>query len=196
MSGHLSTKKNNYRKSYKWIALIIGVIGFTIGYFLKFYEHKGDLTALIDVTLTSIALIIAILEILELRTISEASSIAVKQALLRIKEIVSVSGIANGIRIAQDIQKYLIEGNLNVAHLRMKDLKFIIIPFKNDERFRALQITKELPRYIATLGVDINILQSELSGKKSDNLDTNKISNNLEEIVTLLIEYDTLIKSF
>lgn len=185
----------NYRKYYTVISIATIIIASFIAWHFKFYEDKGEMTALIDVSLTSIALIIAILEILMVRSITESSNKAVSVALGRIAEIVSVSDISRGIKTAYEIQKYLRSEQSVIAHIRMQDLKFIIIPLKSDQRFSCLDASKRLPNVVSTLTIDINNLESILNREKNKVINVSKINSNLEELVSILIEYENLIKS-
>jgi hypothetical protein len=185
----------NYRPYYRWISLIILAVGIIIAWTLNFYKNEGELVALIDVTLTSIALIIAILEILMVRNITESSNEAVKIALVRISEIFSISDISKGIKIAYDIQKYLRSTSYIIAHLRMQDLKSIVIPLKNDNRFKDLEVAKKLPDMFSTLSIDINNIDLFVNEKKKQTLDISKINSNLEELVSILLEFENHIKT-
>jgi len=185
----------DFRRYYLWISVVILLVASIIAFSLKFYESKEAITALIDVTLTSIALIIAILEILMVRTIAENSQIAVQGALNRISEIFSVADISKGIKLAYDIQKYLRSNDYASAHIRLQDLKSIVIPLKNDKRFETLPLSKELPNFLSTLSIDINNLDVVLSGTKTKSIDTIKINGNLENLVSVLLEYENQIKS-
>ncbi len=186
----------DFRKYYWLLCTCSTIIGTTIAWIFKFYEDKGALTALVDVTLTFIALTIAILEILELRNIAESSRLAVEGALGRITELFSVADITKGIKTAYDIQKYLRSNEFHIAHIRMQDLKSIVIPLKNDKRFEALDLSKQLPDILFTLSVDIKNVESTISGLKNKSMDITKMNGNLENLVSVLIEYENYIKFF
>lgn len=185
----------NYRKYYLPIFIVVLVIAYYIAWQFDYYSSKEAITALIDVTLTTIALVIAILEILMVRSISDESRIAVTSALNRITEIFSIADIAKGIRMAYDIQKYIQGDEFFVAHIRMQDLKSIIIPLKNDKKFQDIEFSSKLSEALLTLSVDINNLNLLLNGSKPKQIDKVKMNLNLENLVTILTEYDNYIKT-
>ena len=182
----------NYRRHYWWISLAIVVVSVVVAWIAN-YNSKETITALVDVTLTTIALLVAILEIAMVRSISEESRTAVHHAVNRLNEIFSVADITHGIRLSYDIQKYLQSGNNIAAHIRLQDLKQIVIPLKNDKRFHGLESSKKLNDSVASLAIDINNLNSNIITSKKG-LDVVKINENLENLVTILIEYDNHIK--
>jgi hypothetical protein len=185
----------NYRKYYWLYSLIQIVIAIVIAWQFHFYNNAGELMGLIGIVLTTIALLIAILEIAMLRNITEAAQFAVNLALGRITEIMSVSDISKGIKTAYDIQKYLRSSEYVMAHIRMQDLKFIAIPLKNDKRFHALDASIKLPDILSKLSIDINNLDSVITGTKNKSIDIIKMNGNLEDLVSTLIEYENFIKT-
>jgi hypothetical protein len=179
----------NYRGKYLKYSLAILAIAFLLAWALKFYSNKGELTALIDVTLTTIALMIAILEIFSLRTVANQIQRSVTNATVKIESILSLSEISRSSKTIEEIQAYLGSGRLESAYLRMKDLRKVIVETKIKGLFLHLEDPTNVNLYCTKLFSDID----DLGGKiyHEGNIDLASVSSNLEQ---LSLTFTTLVE--
>lgn len=182
----------NYRKHYWWISLIILAIGAFTAWVLDFFYKEGELVALIDVTLTTIALTIAILEIASVKEITRQVEKSIDDTKKKFESILSLSEISRSSKTIEEIQSYLGNNKIEMAYLRLKDLRKVIIESQTRTLFGLLDDQDNINIFCAKVYSDIEDLHANIYHGK--NVNTNLVSKNLEKLSLTFTMLEEIIK--
>lgn len=184
----------SYRKYYLWISILILILGTLLAFWLGFFDkHKeGELVALIDVILTSIALVIAILEIIVIKNVTDEINKSVEETKAKFASILSLSDISRSTKTIEEIQSYLGNDKVEMAYLRLKDLRKVIIESQIRTLFNLLDDQKKIDICCAKVYSDIDDLHSKIYHGKT--IDTNAVSKNLEKLSLTFTTLEEIIK--
>ena len=138
-------------------------------------------------------ILIAYLQIQSIRETSEKTKEAVEQSSSRINQILSVSDLSKSNKVIQEIQIFLQNDKLELALIRMKDLKSILIQVKFNDDLSEYTEDHLYNQNITDLGADINNLYDQITGIKKG-LNFSKINQNLERLSTILMELENKLK--
>jgi hypothetical protein len=181
------------------LAIIIFIIGaIIIG--LLYYELDSKLKTIVNFfTLfgtysTLFGLWLTYLQIQGIKETSSLTKIAVDLSFLRINQVLSVSDLSKATKIIQEIQASILNDKTELALIRMKDLKAILIQVKYNEELTEYTHNDTYNQQITDLGSDINNMTALILGNKSG-LNYSKVIMNLESLATVLVEFENKIKS-
>lgn len=138
-------------------------------------------------------LAVAYFQIQSINFTNNQTKMAINASLLRINQILSVSELSKANKTIQEIQSFLSHNKYEMALLRMKDLKSILIQVKFNEDLTEYTGNNIYNQNITTLGSDMNNLNSLIIGYKKD-LNFSRLNQNLEGISTILTEFENKIK--
>lgn len=136
---------------------------------------------------------LAFLSIQSIKETTESTNIAIKTSLIRVNQLLSVSDISKAAKIVQEIQTSLLSEKLEVALIRMKDLKHILIQIKYNQNLEEFTSKALYQENIKTISIDINNLSDFLLRKKTG-VNFSKINQNLEEFSTVLVDFENKLK--
>ncbi|CCG53697.1 Probable transmembrane protein of unknown function [Flavobacterium indicum GPTSA100-9 = DSM 17447] len=136
---------------------------------------------------------IAYIQIISLKLTNEQTKIAVENSLNKINQLLSISELSKAIKIIQEIQTSNINGKHEVALIRMKDLKSILIQIKYNSELNIYTETNIYNQNITDISIDINNLNDFLIGRKKG-LNFSKLNSNLEELSTTITEFENKLK--
>jgi len=182
----------SYRKYYVLISLSIIILVGLIVWGFKFYESQEELIALIDVTLTTIALTIAILEIVSVKKITDQIEQSVVDTKKQFESILSLSDVSRSSKTIEEIQSYLGNKKIEMAYLRLKDLRKVIVESQIRTVFALLNDQEEINICCAKVYSDIEDLNSTIYYQA--NIDTNAVSKNLEKLSLIFTQLEEIIK--
>lgn len=181
---------------------IWAIIGFIIGtmivgiifYFMPVSEKTVvNAFTLFGTFLSLFGLGIAYLQIHSINTTSKQTKTAVEKSLLRINQVLSVSDLSKANKTIQEIQGFIITEKHEIALMRMRDLKSILIQVKYNNDLTEYTDNGVYNQNITDLGSDINSLHDLiLSNKKGVNF--SKMNQNLENIATVLTDFENKLK--
>ena len=118
---------------------------------------------------------------------------AVDSSMQRINQVLSVSEISRAVKVAQEIQTSILNSKDEVALIRMKDLKHILIQVKYNQRLLEFTTNESYVQHITDLSIDINNINDCLIGKKKG-VNYSKINQKLENLATVLSEFENRLK--
>lgn len=140
-----------------------------------------------------VGLWLAYSQIKNLSSRSQEIQSAVEESFQRVNQILSVSDLSKAYKIIHETQQYLQTEKYELALLRMKDLKGILIQFKFNKELMMYTDDKIYNTNITDLGSDLNNLTEMLYGKKSG-LNFSKMNQNLENLATTITEFENKLK--
>jgi len=177
------------------ITLLLGLI-VMIGmfFFLKSHERTFlNFLTLIGTYLSVLGLILAYMQIKSIRETAEETNRAVNLSLTRINQVLSVSDLSRFGKVIQEIQTSLMHEKHELALLRMKDLKLILIQVKFNQDLVEYTFRDIYNQNITDLGNDINNLHDQITGMKKG-INFSKLNKNLENLATTLSELENQLK--
>lgn len=190
-----STQPMNQR----FLAITI-LISATLAFFVVYFalpatnRSLSDLITYYGLFLGLYGLWLTYLQIASLKESSEKAQIAVSISLLRINQVLSVAELSKGLKIVQEIQVFIRHGKHELALLRMKDLKHLLIAIKSNQDLSEYTHAAIYNKHITDLGIDINNTNDVLLGQNKRHLNFSKVNQNLEDISTVLAEFETKLK--
>ena len=181
----------------KWTLRIFG-IGSILVFVLYFNlpdTQKSTLNAisLFGTYASVFGLAVAGYQIFLIKGISETTEQEVKNTHKRINQIISIADLSKANKIVQEIQHFIGTEKHELCLLRMRDLKEIIIQSKYSSNLSTLTETDEYNEIIQKLSIDLNNISDFSRSNKKVNFGI--INENLEHISTIILNYESNIKS-
>ncbi|MGI4021989.1 MAG: hypothetical protein ACRYFA_10820 [Janthinobacterium lividum] len=188
----MNLSSNQIKATFVFIigSIIISVIYYNLRTELKnivnFFTLYGTFASLFGLWL-------AYLQIQSIKETSEETKKAVESSLLRINKVLSISEISKASKVIQEIQTSILNDKSELALIRMKDLKQILIQVKFNGDLVEYTSHESYNQHITDLSIDINNINDLLLGKKLG-VNFSKINQNLENLITVLIEFENKLK--
>jgi hypothetical protein len=183
---------------FRVLAIIIFLIGTLLIWAL--YNHMAiyDKTLVNGFTLfgtyfSLYGIAVAYLQIQSVNKVSKETKKAVDMSLMRLNQVLSVSELSKANKIIQEIQSFIITEKLEIALMRMKDLKSILIQVKYNNDLSSYTNDGVYNKNITDLGTDIINLHDLIIGKKKG-INSSRLNQNLENIATTLTEFENRLK--
>lgn len=170
--------------------MIIGIV--------FFYLPDDDKTIVNSFTLfgtflSLFGLAIAYIQIQSINKTSEQTKLAIEKSLQRINQILSVSELSKATKTIQEVQSFILQNKHEIALMRMKDLKSILIQVKYNEDLLEYTDNGLYNQNITDLGSDITNLHDLITGNKKG-LNFSRLNQNLENLGTTLTEFENKLK--
>jgi hypothetical protein len=154
---------------------------------VNFFTLYGTFATLFGLWLTYI-------QIKTIRETNYYTTKEVRKSLDRINQVLSVSDLSRANKIIQEIQSSILNNKVELALLRAKDLKSILIQVKYNEQLTEFTQSEIYNQNITDLGTDIiNMNDFVLQGKKG--VSFSKINKNLENLATVLTDFENKLKN-
>ena len=153
---------------------------------VNFFTLYGTFASLFGLWLTYV-------QIQSINQTSKLTNTAVEKSLIRINQVLSVSDLSRANKIIQEIQSFILGGKQDLALLRLKDLKTILIQVKFNEDLTEYTNTDLYNQHITDLGSDINNLNDLILGQKKG-INFSKVNQNLENLATVITEFENKLK--
>lgn len=138
-------------------------------------------------------LAVAYIQIQSINKTSKQTKLAVEKSLLRINQVLSVSELSKANKTIQEIQSFLLHQKHEIALMRMKDLKSILIQVKYNEDLTEYTNNRLYNQNITDLGSDINNLHDLIIGNKKG-VNFSRLNQNLENFATTLTDFENKLK--
>lgn len=188
----MNLSSNQIKATFVFIigSIIISLIYFNLKSELKnivnFFTLYGTFASLFGLWL-------AYLQIQSIKETSEETKKAVEDSLVRINQVLSISEISKASKVIQEIQTSILHEKSELALIRMKDLKQILIQVKYNRDLTEYTSINSYIQHITDLSIDINNVNDLLLGKKTG-VNFSKVNQNLESLATVLIEFENKLK--
>ncbi len=183
-------RQNTYTLIGIGIVCIIGTI-----YFFKGSDKTLPNYATVIGTICSlIGLAIAYVNIIALKNTSLLISSKIEKTLQKVNQLNSVSEISKAIKTNQEIQQFIRNGKIELAHLRTLDLKYMLLHFNSNPQLKELTIDDTYTQLVVEFGIDLNSINDNLINPKRK-VDFTKIVKTLEELSTHLTYFESTLKT-
>lgn len=182
----------------KWViyALIL-ILGTGILLLFWFYKTPSQKTnefiSLLGTFLELYALTITFIELVSVKAATEQIRTSIEETKLKFQSILSLSDISRSSKTIEEIQAYLGNGKLEMAYLRLKDLRKVLIESDTKTLFAQLPNQEEISICNAQVFSDINDLHSSIYHQKQ--IDLALVSNNLEKLALVFTYLEQKIKT-
>lgn len=186
----------NNNRFFSAIVFLIGALLFISFYNYLDSKDKGPLT-IISLFGTLFSLLGIFLTFLQIRSIKQTAvetKIAIDNYSSRFNFIITITEITKGSKVINEIETYLFDRKHELALLRMKELKDLLIKLRANQDFSKEINQKRFRDSIRYLSVDINNIKNGLLDSK-DRVDYILISQHLEGLATLLVEHENKLKN-
>jgi len=111
-------------------------------------------------------LIIALLQIRSVKEITEATQRAIKETRAQLIVNISISDLAKAIKLIEQIQTYLLYNKLDLAYLRLQDLRILLLQFGSNPQFLRKTTRETYDSLLQNIGIHlINLSDAVLRGK-------------------------------
>lgn len=177
---------------------ILSIIGVVISLLLAMKlqkEGKGiyEIVSVVGSVASLFGLIIAILQISSLKKIAEETNRAVEETKAELIQSISISDVSKAIKLIEQIQMYAGNKKFEAAHLRLQDLRILLIQFKGNAQSVRLNDKGKYDDLLADLGIHISNLYNTIFMKeKSINIVV--LNQTLEDVAAILASLENELK--
>ena len=175
-----------------------GVLKKGLLYFVFFDQKDQNMINGITVLgtyLSLLGIVISYFQIKSVKDINEKTKTAIEKSLQRLNQLVVVADLSKAIKIIDEIQQYIVHEYYQIALIRMKDLKSILIQAKHNEEANKLIEYESFCINLNELIVDIKNMHEFTTGYKKTSLNFSKIANHLEDLSTTLTAFEHKLKN-
>lgn len=134
---------------------------------------------------------VAYVQIKSVKGISEEIQKALKAKVTIVNDSLTLADISRIISLAKDAKTYLRSSKLELASVRLSDLKLDLVLLRQN-RILNDEDTVLLSNSIRDIGIDISNVESQIKDKGQ--LTINVIHNHIEEVLTFLADLEGKIK--
>jgi hypothetical protein len=177
---------------------ILGLLLVGLLYFVFFDQKDQNMINGITVLgtyLSLLGIVISYFQIKSVKDINEKTKTAIEKSLQRLNQLVVVADLSKAIKIIDEIQQYIVHEYYQIALIRMKDLKSILIQAKHNEEANKLIEYESFCINLNELIVDIKNMHEFTTGYKKTSLNFSKIANHLEDLSTTLTAFEHKLKN-
>ena len=167
--------RNKTRSIFMLGLLLVGLL-----YFVFFDQKDQNMINGITVLgtyLSLLGIVISYFQIKSVKDINEKTKTAIEKSLQRLNQLVVVADLSKAIKIIDEIQQYIVHEYYQIALIRMKDLKSILIQAKHNEEANKLIEYESFCINLNELIVDIKNMHEFTTGYKKTSLNFSKIAN-------------------
>lgn len=183
---------------YRFWAILLFVLGTVVIYclFINLSDHEitvANAFTLFGTYFSLYGLVVAYLQIQSIKGISTETKDAVDASAKKVNQIISVSELSKSNKVVQEIQIYLQDNKFELALVRMKDLKAILIQIQYNEHLADYVNDKLYNVNITDLATDMNNLYDHMTGGKKG-INFSKLNQNMENLSTTLSQFENQLK--
>lgn len=138
-------------------------------------------------------ILIAFIEIIYVRKISEESKLAIENAIDELFKSFSISDLSRNIKLITEIQNLVRSGKMEASLYKMQDLKSFLIQIDHVNLLSEKYDNDLHSKILTDLNIIILNLNSQLTGTKKD-LDKMYTIDSLEKTSTFILELENKLK--
>lgn len=178
------------------VITILGLLGIilTVCFFKDPDKTLPNYATVIGTICSLIGLAIAYVNIIALKRESIEMTNQINLTLQKVNQINSISEISKAIKTNQEIQEFIRNGKIELAHLRTLDLKYMLLHFNSDINLKELTSNQTYTQLLIDFGIDLNSINDNLINQKRK-VDFSKIVQNLESLSTFLTQFELKLKT-
>ena len=179
--------------------LIVTIIGIACGFLIVYFFKETDKTlpnyaTVIGTICSLVGLAIAYFNIVALKKESIRMNDQINFSLQKVNQLNSISELSKAIKTNQEIQNFIRDSKIELAHLRTLDLKYMLLHFNNDLQLKELTENAKYKQLVIDFGIDLNSINDVLMSPKRK-VDFSKIVKNLEDLSTHLTQFELKLKT-
>jgi hypothetical protein len=177
---------------------ILSIIGIVVCFFLGVKLQKEgkniyEIVSAVGSVASFFGLAIAILQITSLKKITEATNLAVEETKAGLIQSISISDVSKAIRLIEQIQMYAGHKKFESAHLRLQDLRILLIQFKGNAHFVGLNGKDKYDNLLADVGIHISNLYNTIFMKEKS-INVAVLNQTLEDVGAILVTFENQLK--
>ena len=182
----------------QWFTIFIFLIGF-LGLYIYYqnlepqFKNSLNLISIFGSYLSLFGIIMSFHQIYDLKQINDQTQKEVKLSLTKINNFLSISELSKSLKIIDEIQSSLRSNKNEIALIRMKDLKYILIQTKHNKDLHIYTKSEDYTKLIVDLSIDISNLSDNIL-KPQKTINITKVNSNLENIATNISELENKLK--
>jgi hypothetical protein len=170
--------------------IVTSIIGISVCAVLSvlFYRQGRtlpEILAIVGSVASLFGLLIAIMQILAVKKVADATHAAVNETRARLVSRISLADVAKATRIVEQIMTHLMNKKLELAHLRLQDLREMLMQFRAGS-FLNGETTAQYDQLLTNVGIHSENLFSAIYKDKS--IDVRVINHTLQCIVEILVK--------
>jgi hypothetical protein len=154
---------------------------------LMFYRQGRNPTetlAAVGSVASVFGLVIAIVEILAVKKVTDATHIAVKETKDQLVSRISLADVAKATRIVEQIQTQLVNKKFELAHVRLQDLREMLMQFRAGRLLKDGQ-NEQYDELLKNMGIHSENLYTAIYKNRS--IDITVINHTLQSMVEILV---------
>jgi hypothetical protein len=160
-----------------------------------FVSDKGllEMVSGVGATASMFGLVVAILQIIRVRTASEAAKQAAEDARSQMYNFISVSDVSRATGLLNEVQRLLRDKKFEAAEIRLTDLKKSLIQFRSHDKMIEMDDYDKYVNICREINVEIiNLNKKIIDSAKS--YDSMKLIEKLETVDRIISEFENKIK--
>lgn len=180
-------------------SLLITISGIIVTLVIIYLFKEVDKTlpnyaTVIGTVCSLIGFSLSYINILSLKKSAEVTNLKIEDTLQKVNQLNSVSEISKAIKTNQEIQNFIRNGKVELAHLRTLDLKYMLLHLNGNQHLNELTKNSNYQELVIEFGIDLNSINDYLITPKRK-VDFSKVTKNLEDLSTFLTQFETKLKS-
>lgn len=169
--------------------LALSAIGIIVcgGLSLLFYRqgrNPTEILAAVGSVASLFGLLIALVHILAVKRVTDATHNAVKETKEQLISRISLADVAKASRIVEQIQTQLVNKKFELAHLRLQDLRALLMQFRAGHLLKD-GVNEQYDELLKSMGIHSENLYGAIYKKKM--IDITVINHTLQGVIDILV---------
>jgi len=176
---------------------IIGLILISLAYYFLIDpkdKNRINFITFFGTYISLFGIFISYIQIKSVAAINIETNQAIGKSLEKMNQLILVADLSKANKIIDEVQQYIVHEYYQIALIRMKDLKSILIQAEQNKDIYATMLDNCFTNNLDTLKADIISLHQFTTGFKKSGLNFSKISIHLEELSTSLTAFEHQLK--
>ncbi|MCU0340184.1 MAG: hypothetical protein MUE30_09870 [Spirosomaceae bacterium] len=183
---------------YRFFTYIILLISFTTLAWVLWALKPADRTlvnyvSIIGSIASTAGLFLAYIQILTIKEETQKTRARLDASIHQVQRVLMTADLDRSVKIIQDAQNYLNQEKLEIAYVRMKDLRSLLLSFKGNADFQKLTNQSLFHHYFTDLQIDLDNLKIYLLDH-SRKINLPRILQHLEAFEVQLIDFENELK--
>jgi len=147
-------------------------------------QNPTETLAAVGSVASLFGLLIAIVQILGVKRVADATHTAVKETKEQLISRISLADVAKASRIVEQIQTQLVNKKFELAHLRLQDLRAMLMQFRAGHSFKD-GTSKPYDELLKSVGIHSENLYGAIYKNKT--IDIRVINHTLQGVIEILV---------
>lgn len=185
----------NWYRFFTYIILFISIVTLTwVLWALKPADRTlVNYVSIIGSIASTAGLFLAYIQILTIKEETQKTRERLDASIHQVQRVLMVADLDRSVKVIQDAQNYLNQEKLEIAYVRMKDLRGLLLNFKGNADFQKLTNQTLFHNHFTDLQIDLDNLKMYLLDH-SRKINLPRVLQHLEEFEIQLIEFENDLK--